>query len=177
MPPRPCLSINKITEKIDQIEGEFRELRPSFKVRPVDSKADPKIADIISGLIRHIEYDSQARTAYNTAHTSVLYCGRGAWRIDIEDDQDDPFVRSIKVNRIANVFSVYMDPECKKQDKSDARYCFVTEIVPKKEFEAKYGDDYGDWPSEDAWREWRTDSGYRVAEYWWRERVDKTSLS
>ncbi|MFH1625898.1 MAG: hypothetical protein ABID54_12200, partial [Pseudomonadota bacterium] len=62
------------------MEGEFKQLKPSIKVRGVDSKSDPKIAEILNGIIRHIEYNSNARSAYNTSHTSTLYGGRGAWR-------------------------------------------------------------------------------------------------
>ena len=72
-PARPCLVLNKVPEKIDQVEGEFRQLRPSVKVRGVDSQADPVIAEILAGIIRHIEYNSNARAeAYNTSHSSVL---------------------------------------------------------------------------------------------------------
>jgi hypothetical protein len=169
-PPRPCLSLNKIPEKIDVVDGEFKGLKPSVKVRAIDSQADPKIADVIAGIIRHIEYNSQARTSYNTAYTSVLYSGRGAWRIDIEDDEDDPFVRSIRINRIPNALSVYWDQESKKQDKSDSRYVFVTDTISKKQFEVDYPDiNVNDWPSDDIWDTWHTEETVRIAEYWWRE--------
>jgi hypothetical protein len=171
-PPRPCLSLNKIPEKIDVVDGEFKGLKPSVKVRAVDSQADPKIADVIAGIIRHIEYNSQARTSYNTSHTSVLYSGRGAWRIDIEDDEDDPFVRGLRINRIPNVLSVYWDQDSKKQDKSDARYVFVTDTIDKKQFEADYPDiEINDWPTDEAWETWRTERGIRIAEYWYKEQV------
>lgn len=175
-PPRPCLSLNKIPEKIDQVEGEFRQLRPSFKIRGVDAQSDPIIADIYSGMLRHIEYNSSARSAYNTSHTSVLYGGRGAWRIDIEDDEDDPFVRNIKINRIPNPLTVYWDPLARKEDKSDAKYMFVTEETKVKEFEAKYPNvSVADFSGNDtSWSQWRTKDTIRVAEYWWKEEEDKT---
>jgi len=174
-PPRPCLAPNKIPEKIDMVEGEFRQLRPESKVRAVDSKADPKMADIFAGLVRHIKYQSDARSAYNTAHSSTLYGGRGAWRFDIVDDDDDPFVRNIEVNRIPNVLTVAVDPEAKKLNKSDANYIFVTEILTEKEFKKKYPKaNLDNWPSESMWDGWKTDTGYRVAEYWWKEKVKKT---
>ncbi len=175
-PPRPCLVLNKIPEKIDQVEGEFRQLRPAIKVRPVDSVADPKIAEIYGGIIRHIEYGSVARDAYNTAHSSTLYCGRGAWRIDIEDNPDDPFIKDIKVNRIPNVLTVVWQPGAKKKDKSDSNYFFITEELPEDEFKAKYpGVEVMEWDaSDDTMQGWRTDKTVRVAEYWWKEKEDKT---
>jgi len=175
-PPRPCLVLNKIPEKIDQVEGEFKQLKPSIKVRGVDSKSDPKIAEILNGLIRHIEYNSGARSSYNTSHTSTLYGGRGGWRIDIEEDNDDPFVKDIVINRIPNVLTVCWDPGSKKADKSDAEYMFVTETISEKEFKAEYpGIEPMDWDSDNKTMEgWRTDKTIRVAEYWWKEKVEKT---
>ena len=175
-PPRPCLVLNKIPEKIDQVDGEFRQLKPSIKLRGVDSKADPKIAEILAGIIRHIEYNSNANSAYNTAHGSVLFCGRGAWRIDIEDAEDDPFIRDIVINRIPNVFTVYWDPAVKKEDKSDARYVFITEELSEDEFKAQWPDiSVQDWDvSNEALEGWREEKTIRIAEYWWKERYDKT---
>lgn len=175
-PPRPALVINKIPEKIDQVEGEFRQLEPSVKVRAVDSLSDPKIAEIYGGLIRHIQYDSTARSAYNTSHSSVLYGGRGAWRIDIEDDEDDPFIRCIKINRIPNVLTVVWDHHCKKADKSDSKYWFITEQIPLEEFKAQYPDaDLINFDSKDENSVfWRTETHIRVAEYWWIEDIEMT---
>ena len=173
-PPRPCLVLNKIPEKIDQVEGEFRQLRPSVKIRGVDSQADPKVAEILSGIVRHIEYNSNAHSeAYNTSHSSTLYSGRGAWRIDIEDAEEDPFIRDIKINRIPNVLTVYWDPASKKLDKSDSDYFFVTEEINRKNFKAEYPDEElgQDWEADaKTWEDWRTDEKIRIAEYWWREK-------
>ena len=171
---RPCLVLNKIPEKVDQVDGEFKQLRPSIKVRAIDNQADPKIAEIIAGLIRHIEYDSNAKVAYQTAHTSTLLCGRGAWRINLIDSIDDPFVRDIKITRIPNVLTVYWDSYAKQPDLSDADYIFVTEIISKEEFIQQYKDVSDSWPVDDVWNHWKTDDGVRIAEYWWKDQVDRT---
>lgn len=175
-PPRPCLSLNKLPEKIDQVEGEFRQLRPSVKIRGVDSQADPKIAGILGGIIRHVEYNSNARSAYNMSHNSVLHCGRGAWRIDIEDSEEDPFVRDIVINRVPNPFTVYWDPGANKQDKSDANYMFVTEEIPEKEFQKQYPRvELSEWDHDtETAQGWRTDETIRIAEYWWKEKEKRT---
>ena len=175
-PPRPCPVVNKIPEKIDQIEGEFRKLSPSYKIRAVDSFADPVTADILAGMVRQIEYDSQAQTAYNTSHTNTLYGGRGAWRIDVEDDDGDPFVRKLVVNRIPNVQTVSWDQFTKKTDKSDADYFFVTELIPTEEYKAEYGEPVSEWPIANQWVDWKNPDGsaYRVAEYWYKDKKEVT---
>ena len=176
IPARPCLVLNKIPEKIDQADGEFKQMRPTVKIRGVDSKSDPKMAEIYGGLIRGIEYDSNARTAYNTSHTSVLYGGRGAWRVDIEDDPDDPFIKILRINRIPNVLSVYGDPFFTKQDRSDQKYKFVTSLLSEEEFKVKYPDaPLEDWDSKSSeQKNWRTEKKVRIAEYWYAEEQDKT---
>jgi hypothetical protein len=168
-PPRPCLVINMIPEKIDQIEGEFRQAEISYKIRPVDSGGDTKKADIIAGMLRFIEYDSSAKNAYNTSMNSTLYGGRGAWRWNVVEDEDNPFVRSLKISRLTNVFTIYVDPYCKEMDKSDARYWFVTEKIPQAEYEKKYGKGYDEFPDGEEWIEWKGDESRRIAEYWWKD--------
>ena len=174
-PPRPCLVVNLIPEKIDQAEGEFRQAEISYKVRPVDSVGDPRTANILAGMLRAIEYDSKARNAYNSSFNSTLYSGRGAWRWDVVEDEDNPWVRSLKISRISNVFTLYWDPFAKELDKSDARYWFETEMVPKEEFNEKYGDEnWDDWEKSEEWESWFADNSRRVANYWWVEQENVT---
>ena len=175
--PRPCLSLNKIPEKIDKVDGEFRQLRPSFKVRGVDNQSDTKVASIFAGILRHIEYNSNARSVYNFSHNSVLRCGRGAWSVDVVGSKDDPFVRDIEINRIANVMSVVVDPDAQKQDKSDANWIFLVNDYSKAQFEKKFpGVDLSPWPVDlDTYEAgWRTDTMVRVAKYWWKEEENRT---
>jgi hypothetical protein len=175
-PPRPCLTINKIPEKIDQVEGEFRQLKPSFKLRPVDSVSDPKTADILSGIMRHIEYNSNARTAYNTSYNSKLHCGRGAWRIDIVDADDDPFVKDIKISRVPNALAIVVDPDAKEMDKSDAGWQFVIEEMSVAKFKATNPDcDLSGWDTKNSiYQGWVSDKTIRVAEYWYKENGKET---
>lgn len=169
-PPRPCLVMNKIPEKIDQAEGEFRKLKPSIKVKAVDNKADPKIAEIIAGIIRHIEYNSNARAAYNTSHSCVLHGGRGAWRINVEDAKDDPFEKDIIIERVPNPLSVTWDQSAKKVDRSDARFMFISEDILEETFKSKYPNAaMAGWSSDDLNNGWRADGVVRVCEYWWKE--------
>ncbi len=63
---RPSLTINKLPAFIRQVVNDARMNKPSIKVRPVDSGADPETAEVINGLIRNIEYTSSADVAYDT---------------------------------------------------------------------------------------------------------------
>lgn len=176
VPSRPCLVMNKIPEKIDQAEGEFRQLRPAIKISAVDSNADPKIAEIFSGIIRHIEYNSMARSAYTTAYSNILHCGRGFWRYDIVESEDDPFENDIIVNRVPNALSSTWDPASKKIDKSDANWWFLHDDIDVKEFEAEYPNvTLESWPDDESYQGWKREDTIRVAEYWWKEKGTKTA--
>lgn len=173
---RPVLVINKLPTFADQVIGDLRQNEPQIKVKPVDSKADIKTAEILTGLIRNIEVQSDAEISYDTAVESAVVCGFGAWRITTEFSSDDVFEQDIRIRRIRNPFTVYWDPSSQEWDKSDARYCFVTEKIPIKEFERLYPDASTDDAEggKDQTVYWGDDRTVRVVEYWRKKPVKKT---
>ena len=64
---RPCLTINKLPQHVQQVTNDQRQNRPSGKVIPANDDADVEVADIFDGIVRHIEYISDADVAYDTA--------------------------------------------------------------------------------------------------------------
>jgi hypothetical protein len=165
---RPCLVINKTSLFIRQIVNDIRQIRPSIKVRPVDSQADPDTALIIDGMIRAIEQDSSAASAYDWAAEYAVRSGVGFWRIQTEYEHAATFDQVIRIERIRNPFSVYVDPGAVRQDASDAMWMFVVDKMPKAEFETKYPDAKGEWTEGEGEDEdyWYTEDHVRVAEYW-----------
>ena len=65
---RPCLTINKIDAYVRQVTNQQRMNRPRIKVHPVNNEADYKIAQILEGICRHIEVNSNADTEIGRAH-------------------------------------------------------------------------------------------------------------
>ena len=51
---RPCLTVNKLPQHVRQVTNDQRQNRPSGKVIPADDRADPKVAEIFDGMVRHI---------------------------------------------------------------------------------------------------------------------------
>jgi hypothetical protein len=180
---RPCLTINKMPAFIRQVVNDSRQNKPSIKVHPVDSNADPKTAEVINGLIRNIEYTSNADVAYDTAIEASVSGGFGYWRVGMDYAYDDSFEMDLSIERVANQFSVYGDPDSMCADSSDWNVAFVVEPMRKAEFKAKYGDkknaDGGDVDCDfesDAWANagiWVEDETVMVAEWWKREPVEK----
>jgi len=131
---RPCLTINKLPQHVHQITNDQRQNRPSVKVIPVDDNADVEVAEIFNGMIRHIEYISDADVAYDTACENQVAYGEGYIRVLTEYCDDDTFDQDIKIARVRNSFSVYMDPLIQDPCGSDAKWCFITEDLSKEEY-------------------------------------------
>jgi hypothetical protein len=173
---RPCLTINRLPAFARQVVNDARQNKPSIRVRPADSEADPKTAEIYNGLIRNIEQSSNADVAYDTALESAVYTGFGYFRIKTDYAHDDTFDLDILIERVANPFTVFGDPLSQAADASDWRYGFVTELMPIKQFKAEYkGADTSDWSADGDDKDslWRTEDTVRVAEYWSRSSVMK----
>ena len=137
---RPCLTINKLPQHVRQVTNDQRQNRPSGKVIPADDKADIAVAEIFNGMVRHIEYISDADVAYDTACENQVSYGEGYIRILTEYCDDDTFDQDIKIGRVRNSFSVYMDPTIQDPCGSDAEWCFITEDVTKTDYERMYPD-------------------------------------
>jgi hypothetical protein len=135
---RPCLTINKLPTFLHQVTNDQRQNVCSIKVSPVDSGADPETAEVLQGLIRHIEYSSNADIAYDTAVNSAAQIGVGYFRLVTEYCKADSFDQDIRFKRIRNPFTVYFDPASEEPDGSDARMVMISSRMAKKDFERLY---------------------------------------
>ena len=171
---RPCLTVNRMPAYINQITNEQRQNRPSIQVNPVDDTGDEETAEVIQGIIRHIEYDSAADEAYDWAFEDGVTGGFGYMRIVTEYTDAMSFDQDIKIKRIKNPFSVYFDPGANETDFSDAGYGFVEEKMTREDFENQYPKSElkgTSWkPDGDGWLE---KDRVRVCEYWWKEEETK----
>lgn len=161
---RPCLTINRMMQFVRQVTNDARQNRPSVKIDPVDD-SDKDVAEILEGLVRHIQVASNADVAYDTACQSQVTKGWGYFRVITDYCDDDSFDQDILIKRIKNAFSVYFDPYCQEPDYSDAKFAFVVSDIPMAEFKREYpkadteslvftttGDTPPDWASNDTIR-------------------------
>lgn len=179
---RPCLTMNRAPQFLRQITNDQRQQRPSTVINPSGDNSDPETAEILQGVVRHIEVISDAEIAYDTAFDSMGRCGLGYWRIVTEYIDDTGFDQEIKIKRIKNPFTVYLDPNCAEPDKSDARYGFIVEDVSAEEYKSRYPDSaaaslsdftsVGDQPLQDGLDKDRI----RIAEYFYIDEQSSTLL-
>jgi hypothetical protein len=168
---RPALVFNKLTGPLQQVANDARQNKPAIRVNPVDSGADKVTADVLQGIVRHIEYVSKADVAYDTALEHAASCSFGFWRYLTDYVSEGSFDQEILCKQVANPFSIYIDCDAKEADRSDMRWAFVIDWMSKDAFEEKYPDselvaaeffDGGDSPAP----EWIGSQGVQVAEYW-----------
>ncbi len=175
---RPCLTINKLPTFIRQVVNDARQNKPSIKVHAADSGADPETADLINGLIRNIEYTSNADTAYDTATECAVTGGFGYIRVGMDYAYDDAFDMDICIKRVSNPFSIYGDPNSREADSSDWDKAFVVDQLTKDQFKAQWGDkaqvDWDDTSWMAAGESWRTEETVTIAEWWTREEIERS---
>lgn len=167
---RPCLTINTLPSILHQVTNDQRQNSPGIKVHPVDDFADVETAEVEQGLIRHIEYSSNAKVAYDTAGTSAAGIGFGYLRLVTDYCSPASFDQDIKFKRIRNPFTVYFG-HSEELDGSDVKMVVITVKHLRKDFEREYPDSdaavaYNNLPQGigDNMREWISESEIRIAE-------------
>ena len=177
---RPCLTMNKLPQHVRQVTNDQRQNRPSIKVIPVDDRADVEVAEIFDGMMRHIEYISDADVAYDTSCENQVTYGEGYFRLLTEYCDDTSFDQDIKIGRVRNSFSVYMDPTIQDPCGADAKWCFITEDILREDYERMFPDaapvstlmslGVGD----QSLSQWISQDTVRIAEYFYIDYERKT---
>lgn len=174
---RPALTMNRIPGFVRQLTGEVRKNPPSIKVLPAKDGATIEAAEIFNGLIRNIEQQSVARSAYTKAAENAAIAGIGGWYVVTQYSSDDAFDQDIRIKRSADPFQLLVDPMAQEPDKSDMRYGFIFERLAKESYEAKYpnfpADSIPANVANTGGLSWRTTDTVVIAQYWYRTPVKK----
>lgn len=179
---KPCLTVNRIPQFVRQVVNDIRQNKPAIKVSPVDDNADIDTAKIYQGMIRHIEYSSNADTAYDRASDSAARCGFGFIRILTEYCDAASFDLDIRIKSVRNRFSCYLDPYYQEPDGSDSEWGFHFDDMKPEAFKAQYPGSIlstknTDWDSIGAQAPgWIDKDRVRVAEYFVKEYRDDVIL-
>lgn len=149
---RPCYTFDRTNQFLAQIVNDSRANRPAITVLPVDSGADKWTAQVIGGLIRHIESVSRADQAYDCAIDLSARIGIGWLRVVPEVVRPETNEQEIIIKRVHDPFSVVLEAGSTEPDGRDAMCGFVTTTMTKKRFEREYPKAKrvggADWPTE-----------------------------
>ena len=177
---KPKFEVNKIHLSVMRIINEYRNNRITVDFTSKDGVENDKLADTCDGLYRADEQDSVANEAYDNAFEEAVGGGFGAWRLRsvYEDEENDENEKQrIRIEPIFDAdSSVFFDLQAKRQDKSDAKTCFVITSMTHSAYIETYGDDPTSWPKTIHQYEfdWCTPDVVYVAEYYRVEEVTKT---
>lgn len=162
---RPMLTINKLPQHIRQVTNDIRQNRPSIKYRPADNKADVEVAEILMGLARHIEANSDADVAYDFASENQVTHGLGYIRVISDYISEDSFDQDIFIKPVQDSFKCYDDPEAKDPAGADRKWFFIEDSLTKEDFEEQYPKAEAiDWKSNSA-GDWFSNDKVRICEY------------
>jgi len=169
---KPKFEVNKVHLSVIRIINEYRNNRVTVDFISKDGKERDKLADTCDGLYRADEQDSVADEAYDNAFEEAVGGGFGAWRLrTVYEDEEDPDDDTQRI-RIEPIFdadsSVFFDLEAKRQDKADAKRCFVITAMTREAYRDTWGDDPASWPKivHQSEFDWCTPDVVNVAEYY-----------
>jgi hypothetical protein len=174
---KPRFEVNKIHLSVIRIINEYRNNRIAVDFVSKDGEANDKLTEVCNGLYRADERDSGAEEAYDNGFEEAVGGGFGAWRLrtTYEDDENDEDERQrIRIEPIYDAdSSVFFDIDAKRQDKADAKYCFVLYSMTTEAYKAEWNDDPTTWPKiiHQYEFDWDTPDIVFVAEYY---RVEET---
>lgn len=172
------LEVNKVHLAVIKIINEYRNNRITVDFVSKDGSDNSKLADTCDGLYRATEQDSCAEEAYDNAFEEAVAGGFGAWRLcsEYEDEEDeDNDYQKIKIEPIFDAdSSVFFDLDAKRQDKSDAKHCWVLSSMTIEAYQSEYGDSPSTWPKdiEKTEFDWCTPDVVYIAEYY---RIEETT--
>jgi hypothetical protein len=147
---KPRFEINKVHLAVIRIINEYRNNRITVDFIPKDGTSGDDVAEVCDGLYRADEQDSTAEEAYDNAFEEAVGGGFGAWRLRACYEDEDSEENEKQRIRIEPIFdadsSVFFDLDAKRQDKADAKRCYVLTSMSRPAYEETYEDDVASWP-------------------------------
>jgi hypothetical protein len=175
---KPKFEVNKVHLAVMRIINEYRNNRITVDFVSKDGTDDDKMAGVCDGLFRSDEQDSGANEAYDNAFEEAVGGGFGAFRLRAvyEDEYDEENEKQrIRIEPIYDAdTTVFFDLDAKRQDKSDARMCYVLTAMTPDAYREVWEDDPTTWPKgiEQVAFDWATPDVVYVAEVY---RVEEAS--
>lgn len=161
---RPVITINKLANPLNIVVNKNAQDMARLKVAPFEN-ADKDTAEIINGLLRHIQYSdkSDAQLAFSHGFFNLVASGKGFWRVESEYCHDMSMDQELMISKIDDSCSVFMEDEDATKNKRSVIITFMSEEL----FESKYGkhSDGGSWDV-DAIQSKNSQNNKMVVEYW-----------
>lgn len=135
---KPMLTVNKTRQHCLNILNDARQNKSAIKIIPTGDEATYESAKIYEGVVRHIEYISDAQSSYQHGLKYAVQAGIGYWRVVTDFLDDDSFDQEIFIRRVRDPFTVYLDPDIREKDGSDASFGFIFDDMSHDQFKVQH---------------------------------------
>jgi len=170
---RPCLALDELGQYTNQTINDLRSNKRGITVTPTGNGATADTAKFRQGLIRDIEYRSNALQAYTTMAENAIQRGYGFLRIKAEYEHlDRGFDQRLVIEPVVNPDLVTPDPDHVRTDGSDLNFLFYEERRGIKQFlrDFPHAQTRSFTPDDERLSQgWVTGEQLRLAEYWTKE--------
>ncbi len=136
---KPRYTFDLTNPIVEQIAGEMEQADFDIRIKPAGGEATKDDAQLIDGMIRNIENISSASDIFNASGRSMVTAGIDGWRVEQRFVDHNSFDQDLVIAPLLDFANrVWFDPNARKQDKSDAKYCFVIQPIGKEEYKEKF---------------------------------------
>jgi hypothetical protein len=169
---KPRYEFNAVHLAVIRIINEYRANRITVDFQSKDGSNDDTMADTCDGLYRADEQACTALEAYDNAFEEAVGGGFGAWRLRAcyeDDESEDNERQRVRMEPIHDADScVFFDLDAKRQDKADAKRCYVLIPYTYEAYEEEFGEHPQTWPKtiNQVEFDWCTADVVWVAEYY-----------
>ena len=171
---KPRLETNKVRLSVLRILNEYKNNRIGVSFVSRDGVESKDLSDTCSALYRSCEQDSISEEAYDNAFLEALSGGFGAWRIHQEYANKADYSSTEQHIRISPIHDadkyVFFDLGAKRQDKKDAKKCFIVHSMTRDDYREKYKKDPTEFRSSIGGNfDWTSSSVTHIAEVYVKE--------
>lgn len=136
---RPAITIDQLNQFVHQVSNDIRMNTPTINVIPGDN-ASQETAEIFKGLIKNIEYSSNADDAYDTAANFSVKSSIGFIQVDHEYVDDESPDQQLCIRRVINPLSCLIDSNSVECDGRDAKHGTIIDKMLASDFRKQWPD-------------------------------------
>jgi len=172
---RPALTIDQLGQFVHQVANDIRINTPTINVIPAGLESDQGTAEAYKGIIKGIEYASSADNAYDAAVFNAIKQSIGFIRVDHDYVDEESFDQELKIKRVVNPLSCWLDGASIEVDGSDAKHGTIIEKIRVSEFKRQYpGKDVACFEVDGDTYNHQDDEFISIAEHFVIEEKEKT---
>jgi len=133
---RPCETPDELSQYVKQTNNNLRQNKRDCKISPASEDANGDDAEKREAVLRGLNHRGNFQACFQTAYEQCTWSGFGFLGISIRKTMEGHL--EPRPRRLANQFTVLLDPYAKEADYSDQKKCFVLDVMRKADFGHEY---------------------------------------